>query len=174
MAIIVLWLATTSMAARANGGATQVFRARQGPYEITVGIIPPTPQVGILHFAVSLVEQSTLRPITGATVTIAAQGPQGLAAGPIAATNTYGATNYYDANISLDAPGEWQFQLAVDSPMGKELVAFPLQVRQVTVNWGAIASILVTIVLALPLVVVGYQSLRGRRQARHSNKGKKT
>ncbi|MEK7777132.1 MAG: hypothetical protein AAB303_00715, partial [Chloroflexota bacterium] len=41
-------------------------------------------------------------------------------------------------------------------------MTFPLRVLTVTVNWGAIAAILVAILLVLPLMIVGYRSLRGR------------
>ena len=172
---VALWLATPVMAASANGGANEVFRAKQGPYEIyeiVVGIIPPTPQVGILHFTVSVVERATSRPVASASVTIEARGPQGSSGSTEDATNTFGAPNYYDANIAVDKPGEWEFEVVVDSPLGNERVTFPLRVQQTTVNWGAIAATLAAIVLALPIVVASYRSLRGRGRA-HS-KGKKT
>ncbi len=164
---ILVWLLATVAAARADGGSTEVFRTKQGPYEIIVGIIPPTPAVGVVHFSVTLGEAGTGRPVTQATVNISAQGPQGSTGSTVAATNTFAASPYYDTNIAVDKPGEWQFQVAVDSPLGKEHVTFPLKVlSQAAVNWQAVASLMVALVLALPLVIVGYRSLRRQRRTR--------
>ena len=161
----VLCLVTGVTTALADGGSTEIFRTKQGPYEIIVGIIPATPVVGVIHFSVTVVGANSGDPVSDAMVTIAAQGPQDLAAGPVTIVNT-ATSYYYDANITVAAIGDWQFQVTVDSPLGKERVTFPLRVQTVTVNWGAIASVLVAILLVVPLVVLGYQSLRRRRQKR--------
>ena len=114
---------------------------------------------------VTVLEAASKRPITGATVTIEAHGPEAPTAGPVVALSTVAAPRYYDATISLDSIGQWEFQVTVESPLGEERVAFPLQVREATVNWGAVISMLVAVLLVLPLVASGYRSLRARRRA---------
>ncbi len=150
---------------QANGGATEVFRQRQGPYEIAVGINPPTLVVGNVHLTVRVVDAITMRPVVnGAVVTIEARGPEKSVVGPLIAPSVPAESWWHDANIVLDAIGTWQFQLTVESELGKERVEFSLPVQESSVSWGVVFALLVGVFVGLPTAVLTRRVLQGRKR----------
>ncbi len=159
------WLVDSGASVQANGGATEVFRQKQGPYEIAVGTIPPTLVVGNVHLTVRVVDAATMRPVVnGAVVTIEARGPEESVVGPLTAPSVPAEPWWYDANIALDATGTWQFQLTLESELGKERVTFSLLVQEASVSWGVVFALLIGVFLGLPTAVLIRRVLQGRKR----------
>lgn len=116
--------------ASANGGTKPVVKnARVGPYEMQVGIFPGNPKVGNLHLSILVNDAEAGESITDATIMVMAAGPAGTAvAGPVQATNTPQAPQFYDADIELTVEGDWTLTLETDSRLGKASLEIPLRV----------------------------------------------
>ena len=137
--------------ALANGDAVEIFRGREGPYEVIVGIQPVEPVVGTVHFSVTPLDASTSLPVTDAEITIVASDERGEPIYQARALNTPAAPRYYDANITFEAPGTWTLEVQVQSDgLGEATATVPLRVEEQSITPGpAGAFVLLTVVAAL-------------------------
>lgn len=105
----------------ANGHATErVEEFLTGPYAVRMLIVPAVLQLGISHFSVSLTDAETGDPVTGAAVTFAARGPEGVPRlGPVAAAGTQADPLVYGADLDLDRRGIWIVTVDIDGPLGQ-------------------------------------------------------
>lgn len=78
------------------------------------------------------------------------------------AFNGLATPQYHDVNLPIGVTGEWRFQITVDSELGEEHLSFSLQIYDAAVNWGAVVTMLVVVLLALPIGAGGYRALRRR------------
>ena len=118
----------------ANGFTVPIAQGIAGPYEYLVGIWPPNPGVGDLHVAVTLTADE--RPVTDAVVSV-----RGDLTDPSQTVGPADAANYfqpwvYELNVFLDQPGEWMFEISIDSPVGKTVLMAPLEVSGEPVPLG--------------------------------------
>ena len=147
----------------ANGRALLVSSQEQGPYRIDVSILPGQAVVANTHVSIRVLSLASGDPITEATVTISAIGPEGSSPlGPILAPNDF-TPQFFETAVSFDLPGEWEMTVAVASSLGDAAIVVPMNVREVggSINW-----ILMT-ALAVAIVTVGvwtWDRVRGRKQ----------
>ncbi len=134
----------------ANGLTVPIAQGAAGPYEYIVGIWPPDPGVGNLHISVKLA--SDQRPVTDAVVEVRARvAGQPEVVGPFRAWNYFQAWDY-ELDLSLNEPGAWTFEIAMNSPLGDTVVEVPLEVPEGRAtggggfNWAIVAA---------PLAVAG-------------------
>ena len=147
----------------ANGRALLVSSQEQGPYLIDVSILPGQAVVANTHVSIRVLSLASGDPITEATVTISAIGPEGSSLlGPIPAPNDF-TPQFFETDVPFDLPGEWEMTVAVASGLGDAAIVVPMNVRQGggSINWILMAA------LAVVIVTVGiwtWDRVRGRKQ----------
>jgi hypothetical protein len=134
----------------ANGESVEIFRGREGAYELIVGVQPETPVVGAIHFTITPLDIETSLPVVDAEISVVAHDPDGKAAYRVRAVNTPLAARYYDANITIESPGTWTLAVEVSSDrLGRATFAVPVKVGA-----GPVARILAGTVVWLAVVTV--------------------
>ena len=124
--------------ANANGYTVPIAQGVSGPYEYLVGIWPPNPSVGNLHLAISLIANQ--RPVTDADVTVTGRfGDETPVEGPLPATAFFEPWTY-ELNMDLTNPGEWTFEIEINSPLGKTVYEAPLEVAGDVESAGPVAG----------------------------------
>ncbi|MDA1348216.1 MAG: hypothetical protein O3A47_05025 [Chloroflexi bacterium] len=154
--VVVLFLTGLALVngrALANGGTFEVFRGTDGPYEISVGVLPEDMAVGTVHFSVSLTDLQRSVPVTDAKVVLIASDESGEPIYEARAVNTPISPLYYDANITFQSAGQWTIRVDVDSgELGPASVNVALEVTEPSLTPGIAGSILF---LAVTVVLVG-------------------
>ena len=154
--------------ANAHGDAVEIFRGREGRYELVVGVQPARPAVGTVHFSLTPLDGATSQLVTDAEIVIVASS-QGEDSYQVRAVNTPASPRYYDANITFEAPGIWTLDVRVDSPeLGGATFTLRLNVENQSIGPGVGGSVIFLIVF---LVLVGggvYVWYSGRRQRQAS------
>ena len=152
---------------RANGDSQEIFRSREGAYEIVVGVQPRVPTVGTVHFTVTPLDSQTSEPVASALVTLTANDSEGNAVYTTRAVNTPVERQYYDANILFEDAGFWLIQVDVESEsLGKSTVLVPLQVDEAPISAGLTGTIVwVGILAVLAGGVLYIWRKQGRRPA---------
>ena len=146
-----------------HGGSEEVFSGTVGPYEIKA-LAPPI--VGDMYLAVFVSPQGSTAAVTDATVRLSGRGPDG-AVGPL--DTTLSLTNWYGANIAVDAAGEWEFTVSVDSSLGEATVDFPMVIVQPSgFSWTATGLAAAVLAAATGIGIV----LRQRMTRRTSRQGR--
>ena len=155
--------------AMANGDGLEIFRGRQGAYELTVGVQPPVPVVGPVHFTVTPFDAESSGPVLQAEITILAYDPQGNPAFQVRAVNSPAQRQYYDANITINAPGGWTLGIDVHSDaLGDATFRVPLHVGASPLESGPAGAFVWIAVIAVLLggtVFVWYSSRRAQARA---------
>ena len=137
----------------ANGESVEIFRGREGAYELIVGVQPETPVVGAIHFTITPLDVETSLPVVHAEISVVAHNPDGKPAYRVRAVNTPLAVRYYDANITIHSPGTWTLAVEVSSDrLGRVTFAVPVDVgtRPLapslagTVVWVVVVAVLAT------------------------------
>ena len=116
----------------ANGAVRVIVNdAPAGPYLVTVGILPGSPTVGLVHVSIRVLDAAAETPVGDATVTVTATGPVP-SAGPaqIKAANTPQSPHLYEGFVTLDAVGQWSLQVETESPLGRGTLETPIQVTE--------------------------------------------
>ena len=153
--------------AAANGGAVEIFRAKEGRYEIIVGIQPERPVVGSVHISVTPLDASTSLVVTGAVVVIVAHDERDKPVYQARAVNVPSAPQYYDANITFETPGAWTLMLSVRSQkLGEVTVLVPLTVRERPIPPGMAGTVVLLVVVAILVGGVLYVWRSARRRPR--------
>ena len=147
----------------ANGRALLVSSQEQGTYRIDVSILPGQAVVANTHVSIRVLSLANGDPITEATVTISAIGPEGSSPlGPIPAPNDF-TPQFFETDVPFDLPGEWEMTVSVASGLGDAAIVVPMNVREGggSINWILMAA------LAVVIVTVGvwtWDRVRGRKQ----------
>ena len=116
--------------AQAQVEATEIFRHRQGGYEMGLAVLPYPPKVGHVHFSITLSDVETSSDVTDAEITIVANDEGGEPAYQALALNTPQEPRFYEANISFRAAGSWSLEVRVDSPrLGATTFSVPMEVE---------------------------------------------
>ena len=119
----------------ANGESVEIFRGREGAYELIVGVQPETPVVGAIHFTITPLDIETSLPVIHAEISVVAHDPDGKPAYRVRAVNTPLAVRYYDANITVHSPGTWTLAVEVKSDrLGRATFSVPVEVGPVPVG----------------------------------------
>ena len=149
--------AAAPRAAHANGSVVRFETLRAGPYEVAVGTVPRTPQIGVFHMAMTIADAATRDYLLDAEVRITGMGPNGTPneIGPIAATTSVRDPLFYEANPSVDREGAWVFTIDVAAEQGTGSVDYAVNVEQANpligiVTFFALAAFLVIIGLSVP------------------------
>ena len=99
-----------------------------GPYLLRVGILPADPIAGPLHVSIRLLDSQSQEAIEDATIRVSLAGPG--TPGQTEAVSSPQDPSLYEGNLWLDALGEWQVTLDIDSPTGSATHAFSVQARE--------------------------------------------
>ena len=167
-AVCLLFFAAAAAAvpqvADANGRIVRLQTLQAGPYELSVGTVPKTPQIGVFHMTMTIADASTKAYLVDAEVRITGVGPDGPAneVGPLIATGSLRDPSFYEANPSVDREGTWVFTIAVAAELGEASADFPVEVRQANPLIGVVTFL----ALAAFLVILGLSArayLRERR-----------
>lgn len=150
-----------------NNDALEVFRGRQGPYEIAVSVQPEQPTVGTVHFSVTLLDAETSQPIQDAQVVVVAIAPQGEPRYGSPALNSPAVPSSYIGNITFYSPGQWNVEVRVQTAaQGEAEVSFPLDIAPQATP-PAIEGVFVLVLIIAALVggaaYVWYSARRQRR-----------
>ena len=155
----------------ANGEAVEVFRGRQGGYEVVVAIRPETPAVGTVHFSVTPLDADTSELVADAEVVIVARHESGDPAYILRALNSPSSPRYYETNILFEEPGEWTITLTVTSEgRGEADLELPLTVEAPSIEAGTAGAF---VFLAVLLTLAGgslylWRTARRRQEERDS------
>ncbi len=129
----------------------QLAREVVGPYEITVSAQPPRPMEGLgaPRFRVTVVTALSRSPVTDAVARISLKRPDGTEAGEVELNQNPIHLHAYEARLTLEAVGVWPWTVAVESPLGLELVEGAIEVvsgpssgKAGTVAWGILMGII--------------------------------
>ena len=151
----------------AHGGGVEIFRGTQGAYEIIVGMRPETPVVGSMHFSVTPRDPATKTLLLNVQITIVAHDPSGEPAYQVRAVNSPLVIEFYDANITIESPGDWTLQVKVHrEALGTETFVVPLSVGEQGLtpsNVGTVVWLAVLGTLAGGAIYVWYRSRKALR-----------
>ena len=151
----------------ANGDTLEIYRTREGPYEIAVGILPRIPKVGTVHFSVTPLDAETALPVVRAVVTLTAKDSDGNAVYFVRAVNSPAARQYYDANILFEESGLWLIEVGVDSEsLGESTVLVPLDIEEAAISEGLTGTIVWAVFIGVIAAVGLYL---WRRQSRRNS-----
>ncbi len=142
---------------------------RAGPYEVSVGTVPSTPQVGVFHMTMTIADASTKDYLLDAEVRITGVGPDATASeiGPMPATASLRDPLFYEANPSVDRVGTWVFTIDVAAESGTGSVDFAVEVQEP----NPLIGIVTFFALGAFLVIIGLTArvyLRERRAGTHA------
>ena len=164
---LVAWLLAAGLlagTASANGSVRLVVNDEvAGPYLLRVGVLPADPIAGPLHLSILILDAQSQQAIEDAAVRVTVAG----AGTPeeTDAVNSPQNPELYEGNLWLDALGDWEVTLDIDSPAGPATHAFNVQAREE----GGFNLMFVIVVAAAVLVVgslVWSQVQRRRRVTR--------
>ena len=155
--------------ARAQVEATEIFRHRQGGYEMGLAVLPHPPKVGHVHFSITLSDVETSSDVTHAEITIVANDEGGEPAYQALALNTPQEPRFYEANISFRAAGSWSLEVSVDSPrLGATTFSVPMEVEVQSIAAapeGTLVFIGLMVVLVGGAAYVWYSARRRTQQS---------
>ena len=151
-----------------NGDTVEIYRGRQGSYEIIVGILPGEPRLGTVHFSITPLDFATLLPVADAEIIIVAKDQQGMPIYQARALNTPEFPQYYDANITFESAGFWTMVVDVsEDELGEATVQIALAVEVQSIGagkYGGLVFLIVFLVLIGGALYVWYSSRRLRRK----------
>ena len=152
----------------ANGNVAEFVTKIAGPYEVSLGTIPPDPGVGNIHFSIKVIDIDTGEMVPGANVVITGIGPGSdvYEMGPIEAVNDFTSPLYYDLDTRVDREGEWLFTIGISSENGEGSADFEVVIK----NQSPIPGLLTLLILIVLLVILGL-SFRAHLLQRHGKSG---
>ena len=157
LALAVLIAGTAS----ANGSVRLVVIDEvAGPYQLRVGILPADPIAGPLHVSIRILHDADETAVEDATVRVSVVGAG--TPGETNAVNSPQNPELYEGNLWLDALGDWQVTLNIDSPAGPATHAFNVRAREE----GGFNLMFVIVAVAAVLVVATlfWSQLQRRRR----------
>ena len=147
--------------ASANGSVRLVVLDEiAGPYQLRVGILPAEPIAGPLHVSILILDAETQEAVEDATVLVSLAGAG--TPGETDAVNSPQSPELYEGNLWLDALGDWQVTLDIDSPAGPATHAFNVRAREE----GGFNLMFVIVAVAAVLVIASlfWSQLQRRRR----------
>ena len=136
--------------ASAHGDAGEIFRGREGSYEIIVRALPEEPVVGSVHLSITPLEASTALLVTDAKILIIANDQRGQPTYQARALNTPDSPQYYDANITFESVGVWTLVIEVQSDqLGEITVTVHFEVEEQSIGPGGAGGVVFLVLLAV-------------------------
>ena len=156
----------------AQSEAFELFRGRSGPYEVSIGIQPDKPTIGIVQFSVVVVDLETSQPVENASVMIVANNPEGEPTFQSPALNHPREPEFYVGNINFRSPGQWSLLVRINTPDKAEVeIITPLNIRPLVSNpgiEGTFVFALIVVALVGGSTYVWYSARRQKRALRAS------
>ena len=161
VAILAVLVGLYGGTASANGSVRLVVIDEvAGPYLLRVGVLPADPIVGPLHLSILILDAETQEAVEDATVRVSVSG-----AGTPAETdaaNSPQSPELYEGNLWLDALGDWEVTLNIDSPAGPATHAF--NVRASSESGFNLMFVIVVVAVVLVVGSLVWSQLQRRRR----------
>ena len=169
MAAAVLLTLVLIAPALANGDAVEIFRGRDGAYEVIVAILPEEPTVGTVHFSITPLVAETSAPVTDAEIIVVAIDPEGEPTYQARALNSPDSPQSYDANIIFESQGPWTMSVDINSDgAGDATVVFLLELGAQPIESSPAGAVVLLAVLATLIGGGVWVWHSGRRQRQQS------
>ena len=136
-----------------------------GPYLLRVGVLPAEPIAGPLHVSLLLLTAEDKEPVEDATVGVASSGPG--TPDSAEAVNSPQSPQLYEGNLLLDALGDWEVTLDIDSPAGPASHTFGVKARA-----ESGFNLMFAIAVAAAVLVVGSLVLSQLQRRRRLGRGR--
>jgi len=169
LALLGLLLALLASPATAQDAGKELFRGQQGPYMVSVSVLPENTVVGTLHFSVAPLDAATSLPVTDARIVLVANNPD--PSGPAfqaRALDTPAAPGVYLSNITFNKPGLWTLAVTLESAaLGEATLNVPLEVGPQPIGpspGGAFVFLGVLFVLVGGVAYLWYSARRRAKQ----------
>ncbi len=147
--------------------AQEVFRGTEGGYEISVTIEPEAPTVGVVHFTIVPLDGATSRPVEVARVRLTANDPAGQPAYTSLALSSPASPGEYEANLTIETPGDWTLTVDVESDeLGEASFTAPLQIVGEPIEASVGAAILWALLTSVLVLGAAYLWIMSRREVR--------
>ena len=128
LALLILVACLFAGTASANGAVRLVVIDEvAGPYLLRVGVLPADPIAGPLHVSILILDAESGEAVEDATVRVEAAGAG--TPNDTDAVNSPQSLELYEGNLFLDALGDWEVTLNIDSPSGPATHAFNVRAR---------------------------------------------
>ena len=161
LAALALAGALSAGMASANGSVRLVVIDEvAGPYLLRVGVLPGDPTIGPLHVSTLIQDATGDTAVDDAIVSVSIAGP-GSPSGA-QAVNSPQNPQLYEANLLLDALGQWSVTLEIDSALGPASHTFV--VRATEEGGFNIMFIIVAVAAALLVGTLVWSQLQRRRR----------
>ena len=167
MAFLLLLSSLTLVAGLSAGNASANGSVRlvvidevAGPYLLRVGVLPADPIAGPLHLSILILDAETQEAVEDATVRVSVSG-----AGTPAETdaaNSPQSPELYEGNLWLDALGDWEVTLNIDSPAGPATHTF--NVRASSESGFNLMFVIVAVAAVLVVGSLVWSQLQRRRR----------
>jgi hypothetical protein len=154
----------TTLVAQPQESGVQRFRQIVGPYNIRVALVQSGLSLGTTLVAVYVVEEATGQAIPDARVLLRARHENRDTDGIATAHNTQQEPERYDAQMNLDAPGDWQLTIEVDSALGSVGVEVPTLTVEAArrISGGTFVFIGVFLVIIASAAYLWWSTQRGK------------
>ena len=161
LALLILATGLFAGTASANGAVRLVVIDEvAGPYLLRVGVLPGDPTIGPLHVSTLIQDATGDTAVDDATVLVSIAGPGSPAQAQ--AVNSPQGPQLYEANLLLDALGQWSVTLEIDSSLGPADHTFV--VRATEEGGFNIMFIIVAVAAALLVGTLVWSQLQRRRR----------
>ena len=137
----------------ANGRVFSFQVQIAGPYEITLGTIPPSPSVGNLHLTIAVDDAARDLPIFDVEIAVTMFGPGGTSSenGPLAPEPDPADPRFFDVTTFVDREGTWTINVSLQGALGPASADFPVEVK----NPNPLVGIATLIALLAILATLG-------------------
>ena len=92
-----------------------LFSREAGPFDVAMGWVPPSPQVGYVNIAVKPALVESGEPVTDARILLVAEDEPGSPVFEVVAVNSPTSPTVYRANLKFEEAGNWVLHVQVDS-----------------------------------------------------------
>lgn len=150
----------------AQTAPVEMYRGRQGPYELALSILPETPVVGLVHFVVTLNDAESGQPVTDAELLVVVDDAEGKPTYQSLALNSPADRLGYQANFTFERAGEWTVRVRVtEKERGQAEFSVPLTVGDVALGPG-LAGTYIWLLVVVVLVGGAFLIFRSARRRR--------
>ena len=160
--VALLFAATLPAGTASANGAVRLVVIDEvvGPYLLRVGILPADPIVGPLHVSTLIQDATGDTAVDDATVAVSVVGPG--SSSQADAVNSPQNPQLYEANLLLNALGQWEVTLDIESDLGRGTHTFP--VRAAEESGFNLMFIIVAVAAVLVVGSLVWSQLQRRRR----------
>ena len=155
------------LVAQSEEFGVQRFRQIVGPYNIRVALVQSSLSLGVTLVAVYVVEEATGQAIPDVRVLLRTRHEDAETQGIATAHNTPQEPERYDAQMTLDAPGDWVVTIEVASDLGTVAVEVPALTVDATrrISGGTFVFIGVFVVIIAGAAYLWWSTQRRSRRS---------